>query len=413
MKRIALSHPSKKLHAQLQLSGGKSETNRVLILKALYFPELKILGGSDCDDSVALMDALNDSSRTFFNVKDAGTAMRFLTAFYSIQKGEIELKGSDRMHQRPIGQLVDSLRELGAKITYLEQEGYPPLKIESSELKSKEIHIEAGVSSQFISALMMIGPKLKGGLVIKTKGFSVSMPYLFMTAKIMKQMGLMVHLDGDIIKVDEYNPSIIAPTEYIVEGDWSSASYWYNMVSLSAESEIDLSYLLHKNTKQGDSIVRQFYIKLGVQSEYKEAAFRLSKLELALQSSVNFNLIEFPDLAQTIAVTCAALNINAYLTGLSTLPKKETNRLLALKTELEKTGAIIEIDDSSLRIIEGVKNVKDVEFDSWGDHRMIMSLSALSLLDTIIMNDVEVVSKSYLSFWNDMEMLGFDIKVLD
>lgn len=390
------------------MPGSKSEANRLLILKQLYFPELEIKGLSSSRDTQVLGHILQEYGQSkVLNAKDAGTAMRFAAAFLVIQQGEWQLDGSERMRERPIGILVDSLRQLGADIAYLGKNGYPPLYIKGNELLGGEIQVDGSQSSQFISALMMIGPALKNGLKIHIPGFSVSTPYIYLTANIMRRLGLRVTVLGEEIIIPAKDSGLQAPTSFSIEPDWSAASYWYLIALLADKAEIYLPGF-HQYSLQGDSFVANLFAPLGIDSHFIGAGFRLKRRE-PHQNEFDINLVHNPDLAQTMAVAFAAKGFKARIKGLQTLRIKETDRLQALKTELEKTGAEIEIGDDFLKVNRGVQNVRGVSFNTYNDHRMAMALAPLALLGEIEIENPQTVQKSYGSFWEDLEKVKFQI----
>jgi 3-phosphoshikimate 1-carboxyvinyltransferase len=390
----------------VSITGSKSETNRLLILQYLY-PNIKIINPSQSEDSVVLKKALYSSSNTI-DIYHAGTAMRFLTALFSIiESKEIILTGSLRMQNRPIEVLVSSLKKIGANINYLEKNGYPPLKIIGKKLIKDKVSLDSNISSQYISALMLIAPKLKNGLLIKLNGTITSKPYILMTQSILKKIGIQADFNQNYIKVEPCR-DVIKPTQIVVESDWSSASYYYSLVSLSSiGTEIILSNF-KKNSLQGDSILSMIFLDFGVQTVYENNKIILTKVKMS-KNQINYNLINSPDIAQTIAVTCLGLGINCFLTGLHTLLIKETNRLQALKTEIEKFGAKVYIDKDSINISKS-QNLKDnVKIDTYEDHRMAMSFAPLSLVTNIQINNAEVVAKSYPDYWADLKKIGIKI----
>ncbi len=405
MSSIRLSHPTKKIVGKISIPGSKSETNRLLILKHLYFPDLEILNPSDSRDTQVLQQALNSNSNTI-DIGEAGTAMRFLTAYLAIQQGRrVVLSGSERMHQRPIALLVDALRQLGADIQYAEEDGFPPLHIKGQKLEGGKVELDGSVSSQYVTALMLIAPALEKGLQIQLKGFSVSAPYIYLTANLMRRLNFKVKVTQDLIAIEPFVPS--APKSFSVEPDWSAASYWFSMALLAEKAEIYLPGF-RQYSLQGDAFVAGLFEPLGVESHFIGSGFRLRKSNEALPKEYRINLIHNPDLAQTMAVALAAKNIPARLSGLKTLKIKETDRLLALQTELEKTGSQIEIGEDYLEIKRGIQHFHDLTFDTYNDHRMAMSLVPLALLSPITINDPMVVEKSYQGFWGDLEKVWFD-----
>ncbi|MGB0178094.1 MAG: 3-phosphoshikimate 1-carboxyvinyltransferase, partial [Owenweeksia sp.] len=342
------------------------------------------------------------------DVGDAGTTMRFLTAFCSIQDGrETLLSGSKRMHERPIGVLVEALRKLGADITYQGEKGFPPLLIKGVALPGGTVDLDSTVSSQFISALMMIGPAMPQGLTLKMTGFSVSAPYIYLTANLMRRMGFRVRVKGETVEIENYIPK--SPAEFYVEPDWSSASYWFLIGLLAKRAEIYLPGF-RQHSLQGDAFVSGLFMPLGLESHYIGSGFRLRKGAPDRQGTYQLSLIHNPDLAQTLAVAFAALNIPVSIKGLQTLRIKETDRLSALRTELEKTGAEVETGDDYLTIHRGIQSLEGVVFETWDDHRMAMAFAPLALLNPIRIKGPDVVAKSYASFWSDLEKVGFEIR---
>ena len=404
---ISVLHPSRVIKVGLSLTGSKSITNRLLILRNIY-PSLTIKNKSKSEDSVVLENALKSSS----NVKDinhAGTAMRFLTAFYSILKDkEIIIKGSKRMHERPIYPLIDCLKLIGADISYLEKDGFPPIKIKGKKLNFKKVEISSNISSQFISAILLVAPKLVGGLVIELKGELISKPYVKMTLSLLNNLGIKTSFEGKLIKVA--NLEKIQEKCINVESDWSSASYWYSIVAFSKRAEVRLNNF-YKKSIQGDSVLVKYYKELGVDTKFVENKIILTKIkDFTPPKHLTLNLVDSPDLAQTIAVTCFGLKIHCFLDGLQTLNIKETKRLNALKNELTKLGANVEVTESSLKIFEAQKLKKNIIINTYHDHRMAMSFVPLSLKIPISIENPNVVVKSYPGFWYDLKKAGFIIK---
>lgn len=390
---------------EIQITGSKSESNRLLILKALY-PNITIKNLSESDDTQYLQKALN-SKGEIIDIHHAGTAMRFLTAYFAcIENSEVILTGSDRMQERPIEILVDALRQMGADIQYVKNEGYPPLKIKGKKLVKKSVSIAANTSSQYISALMLMASSLPNGLKIQLEGEVTSVPYIKMTLALLNQLGIKGIFSENSIQIS--NKKAIEKQTVVVESDWSSASYFYSIVALSEATEIVLkSY--QKRSLQGDAALSEIYSNLGVNTEFlpKENAIKLSKNSIEIPQKVNFNLVNTPDIAQTIVVTCFGLGIGCELNGLHTLKIKETDRLSALKTELEKLGAFVEIDTESLKLSSNKDFIKDVSIDTYNDHRMAMAFAPLALKTPLQINECEVVSKSFPTFWKDLKTLGF------
>ncbi|MDC3050816.1 3-phosphoshikimate 1-carboxyvinyltransferase [Bacteroidota bacterium] len=406
---ISVSHPNKIVKACLLLTGSKSITNRLLILKSIY-PLLKIKNKSESQDSILLERALNSSSK-IKNIGHAGTAMRFLISYYStLENQEVILKGSKRMHERPIHPLIDCLKLVGAEIVYLEKDGFPPIKIKGKKLNFKNVKISSNISSQFISSILLISPKLAGGLVMELKGELISKPYIQMTLSLLNNLGIKTSFRKNIIKVE--NLDKIEEKKIMVESDWSSASYWYSVVALSEKAEIILNNL-YKNSIQGDSILIKIFRALGVTTKFKENKIILKKTrDFVLPKKLSLDLINSPDLAQTIAVTCFGLGIKCSLNGLQTLNIKETNRLAALKNELTKLGANLNVTKSTL-ILNGSKKLKkNIKINTYQDHRMAMSFAPLALKIPIFIQNPNVVVKSYPGFWDDLESAGFVIKTI-
>lgn len=402
---LKISHKSKKCIGELKISGSKSETNRLLILKAL-FSDFDIKNISNSDDSKTLEKALK-SKEKIIDIHHAGTAMRFLTAYFSQLEGrEVILTGSKRMQERPIKILVDSLISLGADISYEKKIGYPPLRIKGKKIKGGSIKLPAGISSQYVSALLLIAPALENGIELSLLGKTTSLPYIEMTLFLLKNFGVKTYFDGKKIKIDPNIQFKIA--KQTVESDWSSASYFYSIVALSKNAEITLSSYKSKSL-QGDSILKNIYEKLGVKSIFKDNCLLLKKEQINFPISIDLNLSKTPDIAQTIAVTCYGLGIGCNLEGLHTLKIKETDRLIALERELKKLGANIKITESTLTLIPGNNFIQNCSISTYNDHRMAMSFAPLSLKIPLQIKDYEVVSKSYPNFWKDLVKLNFII----
>ena len=402
------SNDQKKCVGEIKITGSKSETNRLLILKEL-FQKISLSNISNSDDSYVMQKALN-SNESIIDIGHAGTAMRFLTSFFAISSGrEIVLTGSERMKQRPIKILVNALNELGANIKYLGDIGYPPIKIKGKNISGGEIILPSNISSQYLTSLLLIGPKLKNGLKIKLTGQTTSYPYVKLTLDFLRKIGVDLIIERDTIFVK--NIKKIYQKNIKIESDWSSASYFFSAVALSRFSDLKLSSFLSKSL-QGDSKLRKIYKKLGVKSRIKDGNLLLSKISnYKKPKSINFNLNDSPDLAQTIAVTCLGLEINCELNGLHTLKIKETDRLIALKNEISKFGAFVKITNDSLHLIVK-KNLKyNIEIDTYNDHRMAMAFAPLGLKVPITINNAGVVSKSYPSFWDDLIRIDFDQKI--
>lgn len=389
----------------IQITGSKSESNRVLLLQSL-FDNIQIENCSNADDRLVLKKALCQNTKTV-DVHHAGTAMRFLTAFYAIQKGrETILTGSSRMKERPIKVLVEALQSLGAEINYLENEGYPPLYIKGSELKGASVKLQANVSSQYISALLLIAPVLKNGLVVSLIGEVTSVPYIKMTLSLLSKVGVVTSFEGSVITVAPIVNTKKQLQKIVIESDWSSASYYYSCIALSSLGTTIKLSSYKKDSLQGDACLSELYKHLGVSTKFEEHSIILTKTDHA-QEEVSFNLINSPDIAQTIAVSCFGLGIACNLIGLHTLKIKETDRLVALKVELEKFGAQVSISNDSLSVNKSKIIKEGVVIDTYQDHRMAMAFAPLALKTSFYINNPEVVTKSYPDFWEDLKGIGF------
>jgi len=394
--------------SEIKISGSKSETNRLLLLQALY-PNITLENTSNSDDSEVMTKALK-SNDSLIDIHHAGTAMRFLTAYFAIQEGrEIVLTGSSRMKERPIKILVDALKQLGAAISYEENEGFPPIRIKGKKLTQNKVSLPANVSSQYISALILIAPKLENGLELTLEGEITSVPYIKMTLSLLNEIGVETSFVDNQITI--LHKSSIVNRQSLIESDWSSASYYYSIIALSPiGTEITLSSY-KQNSLQGDSVLAEIYNNFGVETEFKsDNSITISKSKISNQQSLIFNLNDSPDIAQTIAVTCFGLGIACHLKGLHTLKIKETDRLQALKNELEKLGATVSITDECLALAATNAIKPNVKIATYQDHRMAMAFAPLALKTDIIIEDAEVVSKSYPNFWNDLKSIGFQIQ---
>jgi 3-phosphoshikimate 1-carboxyvinyltransferase len=395
--------------SSITITGSKSESNRLLLLQALY-PQIAIENLSNSDDSEVMQMALKTSENTI-DIHHAGTAMRFLTAFFATQENrEVILTGSQRMKERPILILVDALKELGSEIEYLETKGCPPLKIRGKKITKNKVTLKANVSSQYISALLLIASKLENGLELNLEGEITSVPYIKMTLSLLDEIGVGSSFVGNkiIVKPTTNNQQ---PTTVVVESDWSSASYFYSIVALSEiETEIKLSSY-KQNSLQGDSVLVEIYKSFGVSTTFGNNTITLKKVSNSNSDSVfKFDLSNAPDIAQTIAVTCLGLGLECQLTGLHTLKIKETDRLEALKTEMGKFGAKVEITDKSLHLFSSAQLNNNPTITTYNDHRMAMAFAPLALKTNLQIEDANVVSKSYPSFWKDLKSIGFQIK---
>ena len=401
-----ISKEGKNLHGNINISGSKSESNRLLTLRA-YTSFFNINNLSDSDDTKTMISSLK-SHKEEINIGHAGTAMRFLTSYYSsILNSSKILTGSSRMKERPILILVEALNNLGADIEYIDKKGYPPIKINGKLIYGNEIALPADVSSQYISSLMMLGVSINQGLKIKLSTKITSLPYINMTKKIIERIGGIVDIKPDEIIIKQLVSNKIP--DQIVESDWSSASYFYSLVALSDSSDITLSSFFN-NSIQGDSRILDIYEQFGVETKFLNDKIYLKKNNIDLPDSISINLRDNPDLAQTIVVTCLGLGVNCKLEGLHTLKLKETDRLLALKREIEKFEVdCVTISNQSITLKNNSKLKSGVSINTYDDHRMAMSFAPLSMINPIIIINPEVVSKSYLNFWNDLESLGFKI----
>ena len=402
---LEIFHPSKVCNGVINIKGSKSITNRLLFLQSLY-PSIKIINESNSEDTAVMKKALN-SKNNFIDIGHAGTAMRFLTSYFSTVKDrEIILTGSKRMEERPIKILVDALRKLGAKILYQKNEGFPPIKIIGTDLMSKDISLSSNISSQYISSLMLLAPIIDNGLRIKLIGKVTSEPYIKMTLDLLKELGINSFFKKNIIVIEPKKK--INQVSYKVESDWSSASYFYSIIALCKEGEIVLNNF-NKKSLQGDSCLAKIYYLLGVMTKFDNGRLILSKKKIEIKNVLNLNLVNSPDIAQTIAVTCFGLGINCNLKGLHTLKIKETDRLVALKNEMTKLGSEISITNNSfhLKKINNTVN-KSCLIKTYNDHRMAMAFAPLSINFPIQIENFEVVKKSYPNFWTDLESIGFE-----
>jgi len=405
---ISIQKSKLKSFKKIKITGSKSESNRLLLLQALY-PEIAIENVSNSDDSVLMKKAL-ESDETIIDIHHAGTAMRFLTAYLSIQQGEkVVITGSSRMKERPIKILVEALRTLGADITYIENDGFPPLRITGKKLKRNKVTLEANVSSQYISALLLIASKLDKGLELTLNGKITSVPYIKMTLSLLNDLGIETSFNKNTIKVNAEKTKLTKQT-ITVESDWSSASYFYSVIALSnIGTEITISSY-KKESLQGDSVLADIYLKFGVATYYDANSIRLVKEEKTQSTHLEFHLSDAPDIAQTIAVSAFGLGVECYMTGLHTLKIKETDRLVALKTELEKLGATIDITLDTLRVNASDSIKSKVAIDTYNDHRMAMAFAPLGLKTELTIKNADVVSKSYPQFWKDFSAIGFKLK---
>lgn len=399
--------PPDAIHATVQLPASKSMSNRALILNALSLSPYNIRNLSDCEDTQVIIDAFNSDSNEF-NVKGAGTAMRFLTAFLAGMEGEWIIKGSRRMHERPIHPLVETLTALGAKIDYLEKEGFPPLRINGRKLKGGEVYLSGNISSQFISALLMVAPLMEKGLIMHIEKKIVSKPYIDLTMAMMAQCGVIVKWAGNdiLVKPQEYQA-----IELTVETDWSAASYWYEMVALMPGAEVMLLGL-QKKSLQGDANVANLFSDLGVTTEFVEEGAIIRHTKRKAKKFFH-DFVNEPDLAQTFAATCCFKGIPFLFSGIQSLKIKETDRVQALINELKKLGFVLKETEIGMLEWEGERCTPEKEpaIDTYDDHRMAMSFAPGAMVfRTLKINNPEVVTKSYPNFWDDLKRAGFNIE---
>lgn len=395
------------LKARIQLPSSKSISNRVLIMNALGKGEMP-QNLSDCDDTRVTVEALTHLDCEELNILAAGTAMRFLTAFLAATSGTHVLTGTARMRQRPIRVLVDALRSLGAQIDYTENEGFPPLRITGCQLTGHTISLPGDISSQYISALLMVGPVLPQGLHITLTGNIVSVPYINLTLQLMRDFG--AQADWTSPCELQVQPQPYQSVPFYVESDWSAASYWYQMVALAPEAEIELPDLFTQSY-QGDSQVAQLFTQLGVDTCYQDNKVILRKSNHCV-NRMECNLVNQPDLAQTFVVTCALKGIPFRFTGLQSLKIKETDRIEALITELHKLGYVVHQQDDSILYWDGERCEPHAQdgIDTYEDHRMAMAFAPAALvLPRIVINNPQVVTKSYPHYWDDLTQAGFSL----
>lgn len=408
--KLQLNGPSNNLlRANIKITGSKSESNRSLLLAALY-SQISIENISNSDDAQVMAAGLLKTSGTV-DIHHAGTAMRFLTGYFASQEGkEVILTGSKRMTERPIQILVDALLSLGADISYVKNEGYPPIKVRGKKILDKKVSLPANVSSQYISSLLLIAPSLENGLELELVGKITSVPYIKMTLGLLNEIGVTFSFEGNTIKV--WPKTEVSPVNLVVESDWSSASYFYSIVSMAAVGSKIVLSAYKKSSLQGDSVLADIYTAFGVDTIFGENEITLIKNEKSLAKEHIIDLANAPDIAQTIVVSCFGLGIGCYLTGLHTLKIKETDRLEALNTELTKLGAKISVTDKDLTLLPTENINSGVAIDTYNDHRMAMAFAPLALKTSILINDAEVVSKSYPDFWKDLKELQLQITEL-
>lgn len=415
MKQYRLTAP-RRLDMTVDLPASKSISNRALIIHALSGGSTLPENLSDCDDTSVIIDALRTMPEEI-NIKAAGTAMRFMTAYLSVTPGTHILTGTERMKHRPIGILVDALRTLGANIEYIGEEGYPPLRITGSTLKGGLLEIHGNVSSQYISALLMIGPMLKDGLTLRLLDHIISRPYIDLTLWMMGEFGAEAEwTSADTITV---NPKPYKSRDYFIENDWSGASYWYEILALNGdpESEIRLTGLMD-GSKQGDSITRYIFSLLGVKTKLQSKKAGIPQTITLKKNGhcvpkLEYDFVNCPDLAQTFVVACAAMNIPFHFTGLSTLKIKETDRIEALKTEMRKLGYVVKDIDGSELLWDGERCEPSLEqgIDTYEDHRMALAFAPYAMKHNgLVINNPQVVTKSYPHYWDHLRQAGFKVE---
>lgn len=402
-----ISHTSKSINADLILPPSKSISNRALIIQALCQSKPKLLNLSQSSDTQSLVQALQTTSKTI-DIGDAGTSMRFITAYLSMQEGSYILTGSDRMKERPIGHLVEALNSIGADINYLEKDGFPPLAINGKAIEGGKVDISTSVSSQFVSALLLIAPTLKKGLLLSLKGELLSKPYIKMTLEIMRYFGIQSSWTNNTIQVEPQN---YVSKDLKVESDWSALAFILQAMSISKSAQVSISSL-SKDSWQGDSYVLNLFEKFGLQYEFKDEKLYLKKLNKDLNGDYNANLIDNPDLAQAYCCTLSALSKSAKIKGLNNLKLKESHRLKALHMELNKIGQHSRYSEDTIQLELSVLHTPTESFDSHNDHRMAMCLAPFALLFDIKIKNIEVVNKSYPSYWEDLKKMGFTISPL-
>jgi len=407
--KYQISAPINKIESSIKLPSSKSISNRVLIINSLSNSLSPARNLSDSDDTKIMKQVLNSNSSKF-DIGHAGTAMRFLTAFLSKIVGQWEITGSQRMKQRPIGILVDTLRKLGAKIEYIENEGYPPLRIWGSHLKGGVIELDGSISSQYITALLLIAPTLEGGLTLKLKNRITSRSYIELTLKLMEEFGIRYSWEGNEIRVEEQD---YLPVDFSVEADWSGASYWYQIAALCDEAKIQLENLGLPSI-QGDAAIAKWFEAFGVISKKSGNGLLLIKKGGQQPQQLSLNFTDNPDMAQTMAVLNVAKKVPFHFSGLETLKIKETNRIAALQNELAKFGATLTEPSHGELAWDGTVNESGIQkkpvIDTYNDHRMAMAFAPMALAGhSLQIADPLVVTKSYPKYWDDLQQVGFTV----
>lgn len=407
MNTQGLKYSPISIEGELTISGSKSESNRLLMLKAMFGGVLEIENLSNSEDTQLIQKALQQTEN-LVDVHHAGTAMRFLTAYFSIQEGrEIVITGSKRMKERPIKILVDALRDMGADIDYEGEEGFPPLRIKGKALAGNKVQVKANVSSQYISALMLIGAKLPKGLFLELEGKITSRTYINMSVQLLNRVGIPVVFEGNTLCVSPKEYLLIAKAT--VESDWSSVSYLYSFVALSKSADLQVNHFFEESLQGDNALVGIYKEYFGVQTRFKGTKLGLTKqANFTLPIFFELNMNDCPDIAQTVAVTAAALGVKCKLTGLETLKIKETDRLQALYNELKKLGVSVRITENSLELVSfsTVNKSKIAKIATYNDHRMAMAFAPWCLLAPIDIEAPNVVEKSYPDFWGDVKKLG-------
>ncbi|WKN41034.1 3-phosphoshikimate 1-carboxyvinyltransferase [Tunicatimonas pelagia] len=406
MQYLHIHKPNSSVRTTVQLPASKSESNRALIIQALSEKEITLHNLSEARDTQT-MQRLLQSNEPELDVLDAGTTMRFLIAYCTVKKLGKIIKGTPRMHQRPVRILVDALREIGADIQYLQEEGYPPVHVRGMTLDQsmKHVRMRGDVSSQYISALLMIAPTFNHGLLLELIGKVGSRPYISMTLSLMQHFGVSsIWENKQAIRIE---PASYLSGSYIIESDWSGASYWYSFIALAEHGEVLLKGL-RKNSFQGDQAIVEIMENLGVQSAFESEGVRLVKQNNARDFSYDFS--DCPDLAQTVAVVCAAKGVHCTMTGLESLRIKETDRIAALQTELAKIGAKLDERGSSWKLIPSQEVVwpNELVIDTYDDHRMAMAFAPLVMKSALTIENPDVVNKSYPRFWEDLQRAGVE-----
>ena len=405
---IEISSDNKTIYGFIDLESSKSISNRLLIIKELSKTKFEIQNLSNARDTKILFEILNNyKTRKNLNCEDAGTALRFIIAFLATREDIWRVSGSKRMHERPVKPLIDCLKELGCEIKYLENKGFPPIEIKSKKLKSKKISLPGDISSQFISALLLVAPTIENGLILEITSKVLSKPYIAMTLDLMNKFGIVYSWENNIIKVEQQN---YIAKNIEVENDWSAASFWYSFLALSKNGEIQIPNL-YTNSLQGDSVLSVIYSKLGINTEFNDDSIVLHKTK-NIAKEIKLDLSNYPDLALTIIVTCCGLGIKAHLKGLESLKIKESKRLQCIKKELKKFNINCKIDKSSIKIKENQRIIQPKStIDSHDDHRIVMSIAPLCMkVGYVRFDDKEVVNKSYPKFWKDIQNVGIEFE---